>query len=688
VGTATDPDWLFKVAGSTYTLPRPDFWLGELLAYGPDGSSLSWSMLGGAMPSRPDGFVGKTIELWGDWGSGSTLVFSGLCQTMPTSYRTGAGWARAYTAEGLRQVGDLVPISNVNTGDDTHQFNADPDDWLNYRAERAGRTAGQILEAVLTDVTLAGDLDALGIGNFTGLPTTPALPATTQADLDAMTVVIPHPVSVGGDHALSCVASVLGQIAPNHLLYVLPDGTLRFLDRRKFGVAPATGYASPITLTAGDATDKVEVDGIQLTQDLKGCASRVIARSGDYAEMRLYRLSDSTLEELFEHDGLTLAQAKTAWNLTKWEQPDAGASGTGATGTCTCSDTLTVVLDPDDNTKTWAANAWDQTSGGRKGVLLLTVPNGLGGNDQVVRKVTANTSLAASGTSTFTVDRALPQTTYTRAVLRGEASGDTIVWRRYRVASTTNRLKIRPRASFPAPLVNANGNGMTLTSTPTVEVLWSSSGSAPFYSGPIGATLDLAAGTFDTERPTVLLFGTRANLITGGATTDGIPSDVRAYLPTATGALQAIRPANSGATPQYSGTSSTVEGVNRTLTITVPHWRDPANQANMEAYATELLDAVKDTVLEGVVPLLRFDSRWLTPGQGVRLAGSGWTSSWESTTLPVVECVVRFGQAGGGPLYAMKLRFSNRRQAFSAAQFERPDRTFGTVGLPMTGGYG
>jgi hypothetical protein len=351
--------------------------------------------------------------------------------------------------------------------------------------------------------------------------------------------------------------------------------------------------------------------------------------------------------------------------------------GTGDGGTCSCTDTLNVLVNSDDNSKTWAANYWDQTSGGRQAVLWLWKDLGSGAESSVQRRIVANTTLAAGGTSTITVDRALPNLLYDRYAIRGVGRAGSIVHRRYRVVNEVLRGRLRPRAAYPSPVVNANGNAATTTSYAVFEILWSSNDDPddqppPYLTWSMGATIDWVNGTLDIEKPVVTVWGTRANLLLGGASTDGIPWDVRAYIPTRTDVLEAYAPRDGSNNPIHGGTINTLDGISRTLTVTVPSWRDPANLANMRAYADDLLDSVKDVVFEGSITLKRFDSRWFAPGRAVQWTGSGYTTSWESAGLPVVECALRWTQAGHR--YETVIRYSNRRAPYSAALYERPAR--------------
>jgi hypothetical protein len=747
VATTRFPDFRLTVAGSTYALPSPYLQFTELVAYSRErGSSLGWTWRGSTLSPRDgtDPFLGQTVALEYDVGSGFVPVFTGRCLAVGNQW-SDQGWVRQYSAIGLRNLGDRVPITNTTTGGDTHHFNVDPDDWYNYQAELAGRTVGEILENVLTDPTLAAALDTLGIGGYTSLGP-PTLPTDTTDDLDAMTTIPPYHVIVNGEKALGALESSLRTMAPNHWLHIEPDGTIRLLDQRLFGSGTAP-YPAVITLEMGDdAADPnlIHVPSVQLQVDVANSFPRVVVRGDDWAEMKLFTLDDGGVEEVFDHDGLDNEEAKDLWKLDDFESPDASAGqaratatvtanvvtafsvtnsgfgysaaptvtvtggggsgatgtasisggkvtgiavgsggsgytstptvsltapdgGTGDSGTCTTPTTTTLLVTSADNKKAWPSNYWDQTSTGRHGVVWATYTSGAGVTARVNRKITSNTALAAAGTSTLTLDRALPSTSFDEYTIRGYAGGASIVWRRYQLTDSTVRLKIRPIATFPAPLTNANGTAVTMTSTPACEVLWSSSGNPPEFQIPCPITIDFETGYLYTEVPVVTYFGTRANLLLGGPDTDGIPTNIRFFLPIATGALTATYPADVSGSPVYEGTSYTVEGIADTLTVTVPQWKDPTQLTQMEAYAADLHDAVKDTVIEGTIPMARFDARFLTVGQGVKLTGQGYATPFADITLPVVECVIKF--EAGLSKYRTELKVSNRRMPFSAGQF-------------------
>jgi hypothetical protein len=135
----------------------------------------------------------------------------------------------------------------------------------------------------------------------------------------------------------------------------------------------------------------------------------------------------------------------------------------------------------------------------------------------------------------------------------------------------------------------------------------------------------------------------------------------------------------------------------RTLVVNIPSWIDTGRQADMETWAQDLLDSVKDSVVEGSIPLIGWASTYHTWGKAVKLVGDGFDTLWDDEYLPVVGCDVQFLER---PMqYRTTLRVSNRRESYSAAAFDRPLPTgdlalggtgFGggiMMGTPMWGGF-
>jgi hypothetical protein len=620
--------------------------LGKLVAFAKDGiPSLSLYRRGGVLPGLPDPWLGKPVVLT----INDTTYFQGDVVSVSPDYER-IGWVLAYQCLGLRYRGNLVPFTDDNTGLDTAPFNLQPED-PSYIASRAGRTVGQILTAVLTMATNATNLNNVGLGGYTSL-SPPTLPAATVADLAALVMIPPAPVYVGGEKLIGALDGLLAQWAPNYTLWIDPStGNLRFLDLRTF-----TAH----TFTLG--TDPIEPT--PLSRDTTDCFPRVEVRGQPLTEPWMLSLSNQGLAEAFAHDGLTNAQAKAAWVPSNFAQPGAAQDQ----GTCTCPSTTTVTVTSSNATTTWGVNFWDQTNAGRHGIVTLAYPAGTGLTQFTTRRVIANTALTAAGSSTLTLDLPIPITSYTKYTLFGLQGGASIVWRKYQATDAAVGAALQNFFAYPVPYVGAGGASVSLTSAPIGSVLWSSNGNPPYNEFPLPFTQDPSSGTFLFVKPTFEV----AN--------NAPPADVRVLAAVATGVNQVFAPANAGGNPQYAGTSNTVEGLTRTLVVTVDAWRDPGNATAMAAYAADLLESVKDTVVEGEITYLGLFEPALTMGLAANVTGLGYTTGWENLSsfvghpgLPIVEVELAWNYQG--PVsHTMRLRCSNRRAHYTAGMFLKPDR--------------
>jgi hypothetical protein len=643
---------VFSVSGSPVAVPSV-VCLDRLVVYCKGGMpSLSFSVRGGPLAGLPDPYLAKPCTLT----IGGTLRFAGDITICDPSFQSGIGWVRKYQALGLRNRGDFFAHTDANNGGDTTAFNLAADNQSpDYLASNAGRTIGQILTAVLAMSANAASLAAFGMSTS----------GATVTDLAALTLVPPAPVYFGGERFLGAVESLLASWAPNHVLWVQPDGVLRFLDLRTF---------SAHTLTMG--TDRVFPTA--LTRDCSNSFSQVKVRGSQIAEPFLFALSNTAgnglSEAPFAWGGHSVSAAKALWRPSDWTQPGlpgstAGAVGSNLHGTCTTPGTTSVVITSSDPTTTFPANFWDQTSSGRHAVVMLSFSTGTVITSYAARLVVANTAMTAGGTSTLTLDRPLPNLLFDRFTLTGTTKDASAVWCVYALPAWAGP-KVAKQTTFPFAFHAASGLGVTMTSAPTGDVLYSDSGSPPFNEFAVPITVDPASGTVRFASPTFMTAGNHP------------PTDVRAVVPIYTGANVAYAPSSS----TYAGTFYTIEGVSRTLTLTVPAWRDPANQTAMNAFAADVLDSVKDTVVEGSITYLGLYSPALAMGVAMNVAGTGYTTGWESGTipaLPVVECQVEWPITG--PLnHVTTLRCSNRRGHLDSAAFLRPDRTgitwdFGTI---------
>ena len=660
------------VNGSSVSMDATDTIPLRMVPYSRSGiATLTLQRRAIALPA-PDTWVGKSVS----FAINGTTYFSGRIVDRHASFQN-VGWCLDYQCEGLRGHGDRVPFTDSNTGKDVAAFNLMPDDPA-YIPSRAGRNVGQILTLCLLMTQNAINLNAYGIGQYTGLPTTPALPSATVSDLALMTILPPRPVYVHGEKLLESVEAVLSECAPNHVLYVQGDGTLRFLDQRTFsttnyemGVDPIE--APPLSRSTSECFQRVMYRGQFVTQPIM-VATLPIPGSG---------MSNGGLVEDFGHDGLSSAAAKAAWKPS-----DASSVGNAyADGTCTCPGTTSVTVTCSDATRAWISDYWDQTSTGASGVIQLTYPAAVDITQQVTRRVVANTALTAGGTSTLTLDLPLPSTNYSAWRIYGLKQGANVVWRKYGIVNTYIAAAMQNMFTYPVPYIASTGASASMTSFPVGTVLWSNTNppTAPYNEFPLGFTADPVGATLLFTSPTYFL----AN--------NAPPHEVRALLAVATDPLTAVSPADGGSPvgPVYAGTSHTVDGLTDTLLITVPEWRDPGNLANMQAAAADRLDAVKDAVVEGSITYYGLVESVLTMGTAVTIsgteAGSTFTTGWETITsnvtypgLPIVEVELEFPQDGGN-LFVTRMYGSNRRSAFAAADFLRPDRTTVLVGGEFDG---
>jgi len=488
------------------------------------------------------------------------------------------------------------------------------------------------------------------------------LPTSTVTDLAALDVVPPFRLTFAGERILQNMESVIQTCHPNHWLHVEPDGDIRILDQRE---------NDEVTLTLGGDP---RIMPPSLTRDHSDTYSRLVTR-GDVFVMavtlglRPYPGSSDTnagLIEDFAHSGLTNDQAKDAYTTADWD--GFSLNGGQDSGSCTCPDTLTVRVTSEDASLTWAANALDQTSTGKHAIITVYSDILTGFQQMYHARVIANTALTAGGTSDLTLDRALPSTDYNGYRMYALGSAGNVVYRRYKVVNPT--IAAAMQQFFPREFAfrNSDGTAAALTTAPMGTVLWSQSGDPPYQYSSIGVQIDPGAGTITTVSPTCLVFG-------GGAITP--PSDFQVFVPVATGELWCQSPSGGG----FAGTLYTVEGVERTKTVTVREWRDYSLNTQMQRYCDEQFDAIKDVVVEGTLTYLGIDEQFLAPGKSVSIDGDGYTTGMEDLALPVASTQVTFNHGPGGTFYTMSLQLSNRKARYSGELHMRPSVTGQALGI-------
>ena len=658
------PDVL-TIAGTAIDLARTNTSIDHLTAFARGGvPQLAFSRLVGTPKVLPDPWHLKSCTLTMQ----GTVVFAGTVSGYIDRYLGDFGWIREYRAFGPAWGGNYVPVTDAVTLTDTSTWCQAADDPATIPS-REGQAVGAIAAAILTMTQNANPLAALGIGAYTSLAP-PTLPAATVADLAALTVIPGYVVRVIGERILPALEAFVQQFHPNHFLYVQPDGTIRFLDPRTFAVH---------TVTLNDPTDHRW--GLpELTRDATDNYSRVLVRGNTLVRAVTLQdkpwpgstAADGGLAEDFAHDGLTNAAAKAAWHYTDWSQPNQAGAPMDA-GACTCTDTTHIVI---HTTLTFAANQLAQGPGQLLGWVNL-VADSLGGlvSQYWLARIVSNTA-TSGGTCTITIDAAVPATVYNAYQLFGLAAGENVVGRRYLVTNAAIAHQLQLAFPYPVPFVAADDTSASMVSSPQGIVSYDSISSVtgpPYTVSTIGLTVDPTGGLIYFDKP--------VQVVAGGTSDPPVwPAIVQAFVAVATGTLNAVAPASG-----YAGTLFTIEGVQRTKTITVLEWRDYSNQANMNLYASEVLDSVKDVVVEGSLPYFGLpDPAYLTPGRSVSIAGNDFTTGWESIALPVVSVEVAFQYGPQGTSYATTLQLSNRRQPYDASNFLRPAIT----GLQMGGGTG
>lgn len=649
------------INGTAIDLVADNVTIDRMVPYAKGGlPELHFTRLLGPLTTLPDPWSLKPVTL--TMQATGAVAFAGDVVGYVDRWMDQVGWIREYRALGLLNRANYIPVTDAVSLTDTSVWDLPGDDPA-FVAVRAGQTVGQIVAAILTMSENATALYNAGLGAYvTTAPWT--LPSTTLNDLNALTVIPPFRAQVMGERILASLENFVQSCHPNHWLHVEVDGTIRLLDYRTFTPTTLTLGADPrlsMPMLTRDATEnysQVEVRGNTL---VRGVTLQTLPWPGSSG-------SDGGLQEDFAWGSYSNAQAKANWVPSDWSQPNQHGSPLD-TGTCVCNDTTHVTI---ATTLTLTADELAQGDGELLAQVML-YSDILGGNvDQLFQaRVIANTA-TSGGYCQITLDVALPSTTYQSYQLFGIAAGENIVGRRYKVSNPAIGAALQQQFPYPVAWVSASGTAAEMISSPMGMVMFNPFGgtSPPYNAVSCGITLDPTNGLIYFDQPTqVTAFGTQTPVQWA--------ANVQAFVPVAVGTLAAYAPSST----TYAGTLYTVEGVERRKVITVLEWRDYSNAANMATFAAEVLDSVKDVVVEGTVPYLGLPTAYLTPGQTVSIAGQGYTTGWESLNLPVASVEVEFQSGDSGTSYLTTLHLSNRRGRYSAENYLRPGITgaqFGT----------
>ena len=694
---------------------------------------LGFSRILGKLTALPDPWSGQSCS----WSNGSSYpgatYFAGDVVGYSDRYEPEVGWVREYRALGLRNRADYVPVTDSNTLSDTASYNLPSDDIYAILA-REGRTVGQCILDVLSMSENVVALASYGIGNFTstgsggagtavltgttvssvmvaeagagytvaptvvlaggggtgasctatvsggvitgftrvsagaGYTSAPTvvistLPSITVTDLASLSIIPPFRVTFAGERIIQSIESNLQSTYPTYWVHIDTSGNIRFLNTLSF-------TSNTVTLGGSDVRWLMP----SLHRDLSDCYSQIIVRgdlcvSGVTLAVKPWPGSTSTdggLQEDFTFGSYTTnAAAIAAWNPNDYQQL---SLQTGQDqGSCTCSSTTAVVITSQNTSLTLTADQLDQTSTGQHAILTVYCDTIANLQQMFSARVIANTAMTAGGTSTLTLDRALPSTAYNAYRLYALSELGNVVWRRYKVTNSYIAAQMQQFFPYPFAFRNSDGTAATLTTSPVCSVYWSSSGSPPYNQSSIGVQIDPVSGTITTVSPTSLVYG-------GGVVTP--PTDVQVFLPVANGSLEVQSPSAGG----YAGTLYTVEGVQRTKTVTVREWRDYSLSANMQAYSDQLFSALCNVVVEGTIGYLGLATTYLAPGQAVGITGNGYTTGYESVALPVASIDIQLNPGPEGTSYVSTLHLSNRQARYTGDVFIRPAITGQQIG--------
>jgi hypothetical protein len=732
------------IAGSEVNLGTYDCAIDRCTPYVRGGiPELNFSRILGALTTLPDPWSGQSCAWSNGTSYPGTTYFAGDVVGYSDRYDHDLGWVREYRALGLRNRADYVPVTDSNTLSDTASYNMPADDIYAIVA-RMGRTVGQCILDLLSMSENATALAAYGIGNYTstgsggagtavlggtdsggygvtsvtvaeagsgytvaptvvlaggggtgasftatvsggaitgftqvsagtGYTSAPTvvistLPAITVNDLDALTIIPPFRVTFAGERIIQAIESILQSTYPTYWVHIDTSGNIRFLNTLSF-------TSNTVTLGGPDVRWLMP----SLHRDLSDCYSQLIVRgdlsvSGVTLALKQWPGSSYTyggvpsgglVEDFTFGTYTTNAAAIAAWNPNDYQQL---SLQTGQDqGSCTCTSTTTVVITSQNTSLTLAADQLDQTDTGQHAQITVISDIIATVQQMFTARVIANTAMTAGGTSTLTLDRALPSTSYNSYRMYALSTLGNVVWRRYKVTNPAIAAQMQQFFPYPFAFRNSDGTAAALTTTPVCTVYWSASGSPPYNQSSIGVQIDQVSGTITTVSPTSLVYG-------GGVVTP--PTDVQVFLPVANGSLQVQSPSAGG----YAGTLYTVEGVERTRTVTVREWRDYSLNANMQAYSDQLFSALCDVVVEGTIGYLGLATTYLAPGQAVSITGSSYTTGYESVALPVASIDITFQPGPTGTSYVSALHLSNRRQRYTGDVFIRPAITGQQIG--------
>lgn len=666
------------IAGTT--VPLTSILLNEVELFNRDETRRLTFTRDSVLP-EDDSWIGEKLEL----SINGTVVFTGVVRNRQAVHSDDTGISYAYTAFGTESFMDDWPVVSPFDGTGSVTFNQATTD-PGYDPTYDGMSIGEMILAVLQEPETVEYLKTHNIGRYNDAG---EIDPRTVTDLEAgfLGDYRPsRPVTFAGDQLLQTIRSVIQSAAPNYRMWfesvdeAPPDEPLD----------PTQQYLLIRFADLREVADTLDIDISQnpapsLNRSTADSYSRVVVRGGPDIRPVILDMDDGDLAEDFAMPPwlTTNAAAKAAWNIGTWLDADTRKQ---IKGTCLCrrpntepgdptdptdpllADPNWLLVNPDDNTLTWGEDDYNQSSDGLAGFLYVSREPTTDWQDMVNRRVVYNSALTAGGTSYLQLDDPLPFNDFTKFTMVPGIWPGSLTWRRYSVERLTAQGKsiakyAQPAFPVPMPWVNTDGTALAETYAAVATIYFTPDGSAEQRFATCNLAVDRKNDAIILDRPSVSFFGQPASLETGGASVDGQPENIRVLLPVSLSPLEVIEPPDVSGSPVYEGTSYTEDGVERTQFVNMADWVSDSDTAPMRLWAQQVLDSIKDTVVEGQAMVYTYEPV-LHPGVRVTFSDPCMAGVYDNYATNVYACMLRFNHGNGPVNYHTEFALSNRRDQY------------------------
>ena len=661
------------------TVPLANILLNEIELFNRDETRRLTFTRDSVLPEA-DSWIGDKLELV----INETVVFTGVVRNRQAVHSDDTGISYAYTAFGTESFIDDWPVVSPFDGTGSVTFNQATTD-PGYDPTYDGMSIGEMIREILEEPDTVAYLKSHNIGRYNNAG---VIDSRTVADLEAgfLEDYRPsRPVTFSGDQLLQTLRSVIQSAAPNYRIWFQsvkespPDTPL----------APSQQYllirfADLRTVSSTLNIDLSQQPAPRINRSTADSYSRVVVRGGPDIRPVILDMDDGDLAEDFAMPPwlATNTAAKAAWNIGVWLDADTRKQ---IKGTCLCrrpntlpgdpvdptspllADPNWLFVDPADNTLTWGEDDYNQASDGLAGFLYISREPTADWQDMVNRRVVYNTALTAGGRAYLQLDDPLPFNDFTKFTLIPGIWPGSLTWRRYSIEKLTAEGKsiakyAQPAFPTPMPWTNTDGTALAETYAAVATVYFTPEGSEQRYA-TCNLAVDRANEAIILDRPSVSFFGQPSSLETGGVDVDGQPENIRVLLPVSLSPLEVIEPPDVSGSPVYSGTSYSADGVQRTHYVNMMDWVSETDTAPMRLWAQQLLDSIKDSVVEGQTMLFTYEPV-LNPGVRVTFSDPCMSGAYDSYATNVYACLLRFNHGSGPVPYHTELALSNRRDQY------------------------